>query len=132
MGDVLLVVMVVVAVTLRGWRVSPVWMLLAAGLLAHVIADVGYVSSGLADERRGAVGAGARARLAAADRRRRVEPGAARRARSRSRAGGCWSRRRCSRSSPAACSSLDHFRQTIDAAVLLSAATLVPCSAGWR
>ena len=43
MGDVLLVVMVVVAVTLRGWRVSPVWLLLAAGLLAHVVADVGYV-----------------------------------------------------------------------------------------
>jgi GGDEF domain-containing protein len=52
MGDVLLVVMIVVAVTLRGWRVSPVWMLLAAGLLAHVVADVGYVSSGLAHERR--------------------------------------------------------------------------------
>ena len=53
MGDVLLLVMVVVAVTLRGWHVSPVWLLLGAGLLAHVIADVGYVSSGLADERRG-------------------------------------------------------------------------------
>src|SRR5690349_4508412 len=52
MFDVLLVVMVLVAVTLRGWRVSPVWMLLAAGLLAHVIADVGYVSSGFVGERR--------------------------------------------------------------------------------
>jgi diguanylate cyclase (GGDEF)-like protein len=52
MGDVLLVVMVVVAVTLRGWRVSPVWLLLAAGLLAHATADVGYVVSGLAEERR--------------------------------------------------------------------------------
>ena len=76
MFDVLLVVMVLVAVTLRGWRVSFVWMLLAAGLLAHVVADVGYVSSGLVDERRAAVGAGARPALAAADRRRRVEPGA--------------------------------------------------------
>ena len=47
MVDVLLVVMVLVAVTLRGWRVSPVWLLLGAGLLAHVVADVGYVSSGL-------------------------------------------------------------------------------------
>jgi hypothetical protein len=52
MFDVLLAVMVLVAVTLRGWRVSPVWMLLAAGLLAHVIADAGYVSSGFVGERR--------------------------------------------------------------------------------
>ena len=52
MGDVLLVVMIVVAVTLRGWRVSPVWALLAAGLIAHVIADAGYVSAGLVHERR--------------------------------------------------------------------------------
>ena len=35
MGDVLLVVMVVVALTLRGWRVSPVWLLLAAGAAAR-------------------------------------------------------------------------------------------------
>jgi diguanylate cyclase (GGDEF)-like protein len=52
MGDVLLVVMVLVAVTLRGWRVSPVWLLLAAALVAHVIADAGYVISGLTDDRR--------------------------------------------------------------------------------
>ncbi|HET6547237.1 MAG TPA: EAL domain-containing protein [Solirubrobacter sp.] len=52
MGDVLLAVMVVVAVTLSGWRVSPVWLLLAAGLLAHVCADAGYVAAGLADHRR--------------------------------------------------------------------------------
>jgi diguanylate cyclase (GGDEF)-like protein len=32
--------------------VSPVWLLLAAGLLAHVLADVGYVAAGLADHRR--------------------------------------------------------------------------------
>ena len=52
MFDVLLVVTVLVAVTLRGWRVSSVWMLLAAGLLAHALADVGYVSHGLAGEQR--------------------------------------------------------------------------------
>ncbi len=52
MFDVLLVVTVLVAVTLRGWRVSSVWMLLAAGLLAHALADVGYVSRGLAGEQR--------------------------------------------------------------------------------
>jgi diguanylate cyclase (GGDEF)-like protein len=52
MGDVLLVVMVVVAVTLRGWRGSPVCVLLAAAVMAHVIADAGYVISGLADHRR--------------------------------------------------------------------------------
>jgi diguanylate cyclase (GGDEF)-like protein len=52
MGDVLLVVLVVVAVTLRGSRLSAVWLLLAAGLLARVIGDVGYVAAGLDDEQR--------------------------------------------------------------------------------
>jgi diguanylate cyclase (GGDEF)-like protein len=52
MFDVLLVVMVLVAVTLRGWRVSPVWLLLGAGLLAHVAADVGYAWAGFAGDRR--------------------------------------------------------------------------------
>ena len=52
MFDVLLVVMVLVAVTLRGWRVSSVWLLIGAGLLAHVAADVGYAWAGFAGERR--------------------------------------------------------------------------------
>ena len=124
MGDVLLVVMVVVAVTLRGWRVSPVWLLLAAGLLAHVIADAGYVVSGLAEERRALwvpiVGLASPLLIAAA----------------------AWSPVRAPRSvalegwrtlvtptllALVACALLvlDHFRQTIDAAVFLSAATLV-------
>ena len=124
MGDVLLVVMVVVAVTLRGWRVSPVWLLLAAGLLAHVIADVGYVSSGLADERRAlwvpVLGLLSPLLIAAA----RLEPGA-RAAPGRAR-GLAHARdadaARARRRRPARA---DHFHQTIDAAVFLSAATLV-------
>ncbi|RKQ90641.1 diguanylate cyclase/phosphodiesterase [Solirubrobacter pauli] len=52
MFDVLLVVMVLVAVTLRGWLVSPVWLLLGFGLMAHVGADVGYVSAGFVGEQR--------------------------------------------------------------------------------
>ena len=52
MGDVLLVVLVVVAITLRGGELSAVWLLLAAGLMARVIGDVGYVAAGLDDERR--------------------------------------------------------------------------------
>ncbi|MBE2319605.1 EAL domain-containing protein [Solirubrobacter sp. CPCC 204708] len=52
MFDVMLVVMVLVAVTLRGWRVSPVWLLLGVGLLAHVAADVGYASAGFAGQQR--------------------------------------------------------------------------------
>ena len=52
MFDVLLVVMVLVAVTLRGWRVSSVWLLIGAALLAHVAADGGYAWAGFAGERR--------------------------------------------------------------------------------
>ena len=123
MGDVLLVVMIVVAVTLRGWRISPVWMLLALGLLAHVIADIGYVSSGLAHERRGlwvpVLGLASPLLIAAA----------------------AWSPDRALR--PVALEGwrmlvtpsllaivaggllvADHFNQTVDAAVFLSAATL--------
>ncbi|MDA0183277.1 EAL domain-containing protein [Solirubrobacter phytolaccae] len=52
MFDVLLVVMVLVAVTLRGWLVSPVWLLLGVGLMTHAGADVGYVSAGFVGEQR--------------------------------------------------------------------------------
>ena len=52
MGDVLLVVLVVVAVTLRGARLSPIWLLLAAGLAARVVGDIGYVAAGLDDHQR--------------------------------------------------------------------------------
>ncbi len=124
MGDVLLVVMIVVAVTLRGWRVSPVWALLAVGLIAHVVADIGYVSSGLEHERRAlwvpVLGLLSPLLIAAA----------------------AWSPDRSPR--PVALEGwrmlvtpsllalvaggllvADHFHQTIDAAVFLSAATLV-------
>ena len=47
MGDILLVVMVVVALTLRGWRVSAVWLLLAAGVLLRAAADTAHVAAGV-------------------------------------------------------------------------------------
>jgi diguanylate cyclase (GGDEF)-like protein len=47
MGDVLLVVMVIVALTLRGWRVSAVWLLLAAGVLLRVACDAAHVAAGV-------------------------------------------------------------------------------------
>jgi diguanylate cyclase (GGDEF)-like protein len=47
MGDVLLVVMVVVASTLRGWRVSAVWLLLGAGVLLRAACDAGHVGAGV-------------------------------------------------------------------------------------
>jgi diguanylate cyclase (GGDEF)-like protein len=47
MGDVLLVVMVVVALTLRGWRVGAVWLLLATGVLARAACDAAHVAAGV-------------------------------------------------------------------------------------
>jgi diguanylate cyclase (GGDEF)-like protein len=47
MGDVLLLVMVVVALTLRGGRVGAVWLLLAAGVLLRAGADTAHVSAGV-------------------------------------------------------------------------------------
>jgi len=47
MGDVLLVMMVVVALTLRGWRISPVWLLLAAGVLLRAACDAAHVTAGV-------------------------------------------------------------------------------------
>ncbi|HEX6024098.1 MAG TPA: EAL domain-containing protein [Solirubrobacter sp.] len=124
MGGVLLVVMIVVAVTLRGWRLSPVWALLAAGLLAHAVADAGYVSSGLADERRAPwvlmLGLASPLLIAAAAWSRDRAPGSV----------ALGGRRMLIAPSLLAlvASGLlvaDHFDQTIDAAVVLSAATLV-------
>jgi diguanylate cyclase (GGDEF)-like protein len=49
MGDVLLLVMVVVALTLRGGRVSTAWLLLAAAMLARVATDAGHILPALGD-----------------------------------------------------------------------------------
>jgi diguanylate cyclase (GGDEF)-like protein len=124
MGDVLLVVMIVVAVTLRGWRVSPVWTLLAAGLLAHAIADVGYVSSGLAHERRALwvplLGLASPLLIAAAA----WSPDRA----PRTVALGGWQTLVTPSLLALVAGGLlvaDHFSHAVDAAVLLSAATLV-------
>ena len=50
-GDALLVVLIVVAFTLRA-QLSPVWVLLGLALLARVTGDIGYVSAGLDGEER--------------------------------------------------------------------------------
>jgi diguanylate cyclase (GGDEF)-like protein len=47
MGDVLLVVLVIVALTLKGWRVSAAWLLLAFGVLLRALCDAVHVSAGL-------------------------------------------------------------------------------------
>ena len=125
MGDVLLVVMVVVALTLRGWRVSAVWLLLAFGVLLRAVCDAVHVSAGLGATVPAWLVPVLGADVGVRGRRRRLEPGARRRARSRSTAGARSSRRRCSRSSPAGLLVTDHFHRTVDAAIWLSAATLV-------
>ena len=124
MGDVMLVVLVVVAMTLRGGRPSAVWLLLAAGLLSRVVGDIGYVAAGLDDEQRPlwvplfglaspvliAIAAWVRApqprQVALAGRRMLITPSLLALV-----AGGLLV--------------LDHFRETTDAAVWLSGATLV-------
>ena len=51
MGDVLLLVMVLVALTLRGGRVSAVWLLLGATLISRVAIDAGHMLPMLAGHR---------------------------------------------------------------------------------
>ena len=124
MGDVLLVVLVVVAITLRGSRLSAVWLLLAAGLMARVIGDVGYVAAGLDDERRALwvplIGLTSPVLIAIAAWVRAPQP--------RTVALEGW-RMLVTPSLLALVAGgllvLDHFRETTDAAVWLSGATLV-------
>ncbi len=126
MGDVLLVVMVVVA--RHAARLAREPGLAAARrrrCAAHVIADAGYVISGLADERRALWVPIVGARLAAADRGRGLEPGHARRAQV---ALDGWRTLVTPTLLALVAGGLlvaDHFHQTIDAAVWLAAATLV-------
>ncbi|WP_053226732.1 putative bifunctional diguanylate cyclase/phosphodiesterase [Solirubrobacter soli] len=47
MGDALLVMMVGVALTLRGWRVNAVWVLLAAGVVLRTACDAAHVRAGV-------------------------------------------------------------------------------------
>ena len=124
MFDVLLAVLVLVAVTLRGWRVSFVWTLLAAACWPMWSPTSATCRRALTGHQR-ALGAGGRPDLAAPDRGRRVEPGPL--------AGGPWTlegwRMLVTPSLLAIMAGgllvADHFHQTIDAAVFLSAATLV-------
>ena len=132
MGDVLLVVMVVVALTLRGWRVSAVWLLLAFGVLLRAVCDAVHVSAGLGATVPAWLDPGARARRRCS--RSSPPPGArsGRRARSRSTAGARSSRRRCSRSSRPGCSS----PTTSTGPSTRRSGSRPPrssrCSAGWR